>query len=121
MDGLLIAFEGLDQSGKQTQAELLRDRLKQANCEVTDVVDHGIMHSIYFTDPNGIALEASCWVMDPTGHAALPLEDASIFSDPDPVPAVNELREAGQFAHLPTTRLIGGFTRRSEDWIAGRD
>src|SRR6195256_2045365 len=29
MQGHLIAFEGLDQSGKQTQAELLRDRLKQ--------------------------------------------------------------------------------------------
>jgi dTMP kinase len=29
MRGHLIAFEGLDQSGKQTQAELLRDRLKQ--------------------------------------------------------------------------------------------
>ena len=29
MEGSLIAFEGLDQSGKQTQAELLRDRLKQ--------------------------------------------------------------------------------------------
>ena len=28
MPGSLIAFEGLDQSGKQTQAELLRDRLK---------------------------------------------------------------------------------------------
>src|SRR6266540_6191571 len=28
MPGRLIAFEGLDQSGKQTQAELLRDRLK---------------------------------------------------------------------------------------------
>ena len=28
MRGLLIAFEGLDQSGKQTQAELLRDHLK---------------------------------------------------------------------------------------------
>ncbi len=28
MPGLLIAFEGLDQSGKQTQAEALRDRLK---------------------------------------------------------------------------------------------
>jgi dTMP kinase len=28
-DGLLIAFEGLDQSGKQTQAELLRDHLKR--------------------------------------------------------------------------------------------
>ena len=29
MAGHLIAFEGLDQSGKQTQAEQLRDRLKQ--------------------------------------------------------------------------------------------
>jgi len=29
MSGSLIAFEGLDQSGKQTQAELLRDRLKE--------------------------------------------------------------------------------------------
>src|ERR1700687_640593 len=28
MPGILIVFEGLDQSGKQTQAELLRDRLK---------------------------------------------------------------------------------------------
>ena len=28
--GLLIAFEGLDQSGKQTQAERLRDRLVEA-------------------------------------------------------------------------------------------
>ena len=28
MSGYLIAFEGLDQSGKQTQAERLRDRLK---------------------------------------------------------------------------------------------
>ena len=29
MSGHLIAFEGLDQSGKQTQAERLRDRLRQ--------------------------------------------------------------------------------------------
>jgi dTMP kinase len=29
MTGYLIAIEGLDQSGKQTQAEMLRDRLKQ--------------------------------------------------------------------------------------------
>src|ERR671915_2585514 len=28
MRGLLIALEGLDQSGKQTQAEMLRDRLR---------------------------------------------------------------------------------------------
>jgi dTMP kinase len=30
MSGLLIAFEGLDQSGKQTQADLLKDRLVEA-------------------------------------------------------------------------------------------
>jgi dTMP kinase len=30
MPGLLIAFEGLDQSGKETQAQGLRDRLKAA-------------------------------------------------------------------------------------------
>ena len=30
MSGLLIAFEGLDQSGKQTQAERLRDRVVEA-------------------------------------------------------------------------------------------
>jgi len=29
MAGVLIAFEGLDQSGKETQAQLLRDRLRQ--------------------------------------------------------------------------------------------
>jgi dTMP kinase len=32
--GLLVAFEGLDQSGKQTQAELLRDRLAAAGRRV---------------------------------------------------------------------------------------
>ena len=32
--GLLVAFEGLDQSGKQTQAELLRDRLTAAGQSV---------------------------------------------------------------------------------------
>jgi len=34
MTGLLIAFEGLDQSGKQTQAETLRDRLTAAGRRV---------------------------------------------------------------------------------------
>jgi dTMP kinase len=34
MRGLLIAFEGLDQSGKQTQAELLRDRLTASGQQV---------------------------------------------------------------------------------------
>ncbi len=39
----------------------LRDRLKSHDCEVTDVVDHGFIRSIYFSDPHGMALEASWW------------------------------------------------------------
>jgi dTMP kinase len=40
---MLIAFEGLDQSGKQTQAELLRDRLKQdgRKARVVSFPDYG--------------------------------------------------------------------------------
>jgi hypothetical protein len=32
---------------------------KACGCEVTDVIDHKFIHSIYCNDPNGIALEAS--------------------------------------------------------------
>src|SRR3954467_9509738 len=65
----------------------LRDRLKSHDCEVTDVVDHGFLRSIYFNDNNGIALEASWWVVDPTGRPT-DFTDERLLSDPDPVPAV---------------------------------
>src|SRR5438309_9716867 len=43
MAGHLVAFEGLDQSGKQTQAEMLRDRLKQdgRKARVVSFPDYG--------------------------------------------------------------------------------
>ena len=84
--------------------ELLRKRLLAADCEVTGVVDHGILRSIYFTDPNGIALEASWWVTDVTARPA-DYEDREVFADPDPVPAVEELRR-DQVGSLPSTRLV---------------
>lgn len=83
---------------------VLRDRLKQAGCEVTDVVDHGFIRSVYFTDNNGIALEASWWVTDATGRMA-DYGDESLFADPEPVPAVRELREQGMLASVPATTL----------------
>ncbi len=86
--------------------EELASRLKEHGCEVTDVVDHDVMHSIYFTDPNGIALEASWWVVDPTGRAA-DYADDRLFADPDPVPALRELREHGRLLTTPTTQLAG--------------
>ncbi|MFI6498693.1 VOC family protein [Nonomuraea typhae] len=85
----------------------MRDRLKAHGCEVTDVIDHGFLRSIYFSDPNGIALEASWWAIDPTGRAA-DHADERLFGDPDPVPAVRELRESGQVSHTVSTRLVDG-------------
>jgi catechol 2,3-dioxygenase-like lactoylglutathione lyase family enzyme len=64
----------------------LQAKLKGHGVEVTDVIDHQVIRSIYFTDPNGIALEASFWVKDPTGidHD---YTDPFFFGDADPVPS----------------------------------
>ena len=83
----------------------LRDRLKSHGCEVTDVVDHGFLRSIYFSDPTGIALEATWWTLDPTGRAA-DYGDDRLFADADPVPAVRELRETGELDHTVETKLV---------------
>jgi catechol 2,3-dioxygenase-like lactoylglutathione lyase family enzyme len=82
----------------------LRKRLMDVGCEVTEIVDHGFIRSVYFTDPHGIALEASWWVRDVTGAPASD-GDAEIYGDPNPVPAVEELRTTGEVATHPTTQL----------------
>jgi len=87
----------------------LRKRLLEAECEVTDVVDHGFIRSVYFSDNNGIALEASCWVTDGTGRAS-DYADPALFSDPDPVSAVAELESDGHVRSTPSTHLAG-------DWV----
>ena len=89
----------------------LQVRLKEHGCEVTDVVDHGSMHSIYFSDPSGIALEASCWVVDATAQPG-DLGDDRFFADRDPVPAVGELREHGHLVTTPQTQLVDDVTTR---------
>ena len=83
----------------------LQKRLAEAGCECTEVVDHGFVRSVYFTDPNGIALEASWWALDATGRAA-DYDDPRLFEDPDPVPAVAELRRTGEVASTPRTQLV---------------
>lgn len=82
----------------------LRDRLTAAGCEVSELVDHGVLRSIYFTDNNGIALEATSWVTDPTVQSFDPT-NSEIFQDPDPVPAIDELA-GGALDSLPRTRLV---------------
>jgi catechol 2,3-dioxygenase-like lactoylglutathione lyase family enzyme len=84
----------------------LQARLRAHDVEITEVVDHGFLRSVYFTDPNGISLEASWWVLDPTGRRASYDGTDSLFTDEDPVPAVRELAEAGDLAWTPTTHLV---------------
>ena len=81
----------------------LQQRLVAFGCEVTPVVDHDILRSIYFHDPNGIALEASWWTVDGETLAFVP-DDPQFFADPDPVPAMAELADGG-LRSMPSTRL----------------
>jgi catechol 2,3-dioxygenase-like lactoylglutathione lyase family enzyme len=81
----------------------LRQRLIAADWEVTEIIDHGSVRSVYFTDPNGIALEASWWVRDVTGQSAVYDDDR--FADPNPVPALEKLRATGTLSAAPSARL----------------
>jgi catechol 2,3-dioxygenase-like lactoylglutathione lyase family enzyme len=105
-DPRAIQFDHLSLNLADERAlEELQARLKEHGCEVTDIIDHGFMRSIYFTDPNGIALEASWWVIDPTGRES-DYGDGQLFSDPEPVPSVGELQARGELAHIPSTHLV---------------
>jgi catechol 2,3-dioxygenase-like lactoylglutathione lyase family enzyme len=58
--------------------QLLRD----ADWDVSDIVDHGIVRSVYFEDPNDISIELSVWTAD--------LDAEPVFEDPDPVPSARD-------------------------------
>lgn len=96
-----LSFNVADEDALET----LQSRLKEAGCEVTDVVDHGFVRSIYFTDPHGIALEASWWVIDATSRPS-DYGDDRLFADPNPVAAVRELIDGGEVLSTPITHLI---------------
>lgn len=60
----------------------LQKKLSNFGADVSDVVDHGLVRSIYATDPNGISIEFSVSARD--------LDAEPWFDDADPVPAVRE-------------------------------
>lgn len=87
--------------GSEEALDDLAARLRAAGSEVTETVDHGVVRSIYFTDNNGIALEASWWAIDPVDG-----DHAVRFQDHDPVQAVADL-DAGELGDPPRTQLVG--------------
>ncbi|MFT5530520.1 MAG: catechol 2,3-dioxygenase-like lactoylglutathione lyase family enzyme [Candidatus Poriferisodalaceae bacterium] len=94
-----ISFNVADES----ELLALRARLEAAGSEVTVVVDHDLIQSVYFTDNNGIALEASYWAADPTEGSAD--YAGRHFKDPNPVPAIAELAADG-IVTAPRTNLV---------------
>ena len=71
----------------------LKDKLDAAGIWVSEVVDHGFIHSIYTFDPNNIAIEFSC-----------------------PVPEV-DLRKNPQMTDIqPTATALDGPTPQSGHW-----
>lgn len=48
--------------GVETEEDLweIKDKLEASGFEVSEVIDHGFIHSIYAFDPNGIPIEFSC-------------------------------------------------------------
>ncbi len=83
----------------ETEEELLefQQRLRKAGVEVTRVVDHKFIHSIYFHDNNGIALEVSVWINNVTGKEPQ-FSNPYVFQDDDPVPALREQMEQARVA-----------------------
>jgi catechol 2,3-dioxygenase-like lactoylglutathione lyase family enzyme len=96
----------------------LRARLKNANCEVTDVVDHGFIRSIYFTDPNGITPRSI--VVDrrsDRSRRALVRRQACLRR-PDPVLQSSSSSARRPSERRPATKLAGGFTVKRDDWVS---
>jgi len=115
-DERAIQFDHVSLNVPDEEALLaLRQRLLDHDCGVTGVVDHGLLKSIYFTDPNGIALEASCWVENPTGKE--PQSGDSRYADANPVPAAQEILSTGKISDLPATKLIDDPTGDVYDFV----
>jgi catechol 2,3-dioxygenase-like lactoylglutathione lyase family enzyme len=72
--------------GLETEDDLwqLKDRFDAAGIWVSEVIDHGFIHSIYSFDPNGIPIEFSYHV---TGTD---VRNEPLMADREPTPAAQE-------------------------------
>ena len=54
----------------------LKDKLEAAGFPCSDMIDHGLIYSVYSFDPNGIAIEFCCEVAAQDIHQHLGIHDA---------------------------------------------
>ncbi|MBI5632106.1 MAG: VOC family protein [Nitrospirae bacterium] len=72
--------------GVETDDDLwvLKDRIDAAGFWVSEVIDHGFIHSLYSFDPNGIPIEFSCNVRD------IDIRKSPVITDPGPTEIAQE-------------------------------
>ena len=71
----------------------MQQRLRERGVDVTEVIDHKVVHSIYFDDPHGISLEISYWLVD--------VEQTPVLMDERPVAAVTEKEQPAPVVTRP--------------------
>jgi len=67
----------------------LKDSINAAGFWVSEVIDHGFIHSIYSFDPNGIPIEFSCNAGD------IDIRKTPVITDPEP----SEIAQEGADQH----------------------
>ena len=87
-------FDHVSFNVKDQEALLaMQQRLREHGVDVTEVIDHKVVHSIYFDDPHGISLEISYWLVD--------VEQTPVLMDERPVAAVTEKEQPAPVVTRP--------------------
>jgi len=69
---------------KEDELWTLKDRIDAAGFWVSEVIDHGFIHSIYSFDPNGIPIEFSC------NAGNIDIRKSPVITDPEPTVIAQE-------------------------------
>ncbi len=109
----------------------LKDKVEAAGFEVSDAVDHGIIWSIYFHDPNNIPLEVSWELLELVKTPAMdevdPLDIVAEGSGPQPgvwpevtspTPPERMTAHAGNGHTMRETFLAHGLAVETNEWKA---
>ena len=117
--------------GSRADLFALKDSIEAAGFEVSDAVDHGIIWSIYFHDPNNIPLEVS-WdmlelVKTPAMDEVAPLEIVAEGAGPqpgiwpevtEPTPPERMTAHGGNGLTMRETFLREGTAKETDEWKA---
>ena len=117
--------------GSRADLFALKDKVEAAGFEVSDAVDHGIIWSIYFHDPNNIPLEVSWDMMElvktPAMNEVEPKEIVAEGAGPppgiwpevaDPTPPERMTAHGGNGLTMRETFLRDGTAIETDEWKA---